>query len=120
MRYLYQKDKRALPGNLQNRRYSFMPPPPQYSVSDYLLHFFLFSLSLSKNRRWELEADAYLLKLQRLQNKVLRTIGKFPRCIPVRDLHTSFSLPYVYDYIKNCTGSKQKSYKIMRMNMFTA
>jgi hypothetical protein len=26
-RYLYQKDKRALPGNLQNRRHSFSPPP---------------------------------------------------------------------------------------------
>jgi hypothetical protein len=39
------------------------------------------------------------LKLQRLQNKVLRTIGKFRRCIPVRDLHIAFNLPYVYDYI---------------------
>jgi hypothetical protein len=29
---------------------------------------------------WELAADTYLLKLQRLQNKVLRTIGNFPRC----------------------------------------
>jgi hypothetical protein len=48
---------------------------------------------------WELAADTYLLKLQRLQNKVLRTIGDFPRCTPVRDLHTAFNLPYVYDYI---------------------
>jgi hypothetical protein len=48
---------------------------------------------------WELAADTYLLKLQRLQNKVLRTIGNIPRCAPVRDLHTAFNLPYVYDYI---------------------
>jgi hypothetical protein len=34
-----------------------------------------------------------------MQNKVVRTIGNFPRCTPVRDLHTVFSLPYVYDYI---------------------
>jgi hypothetical protein len=27
MRYLYQKEKRALTGNLQNRRYSFLPFP---------------------------------------------------------------------------------------------
>jgi hypothetical protein len=47
---------------------------------------------------WELAADTYPLKLQRLQNKVLRTIGNFPRCTPVRDLHTAFNLPYVYDY----------------------
>jgi hypothetical protein len=33
------------------------------------------------------------LKLQRLQNKVLRTIGNFPRCTRVCDLHTGFNLP---------------------------
>jgi hypothetical protein len=37
--------------------------------------------------------------LQRLQNKVLCTIGKFPRCTPVRELHMAFQVPYVYDYI---------------------
>jgi hypothetical protein len=48
---------------------------------------------------WELAADTYLLKLQRIKNKVLRTIGNFPRFTPVRDLHTAFSLPYVYDCV---------------------
>jgi hypothetical protein len=48
---------------------------------------------------WKLAADTYFLKLQRLQNKVLHTIENFPRCTPVRDLNTTFSLPYVYDYI---------------------
>jgi hypothetical protein len=48
---------------------------------------------------WKLAADTYLLKLQRMQNEVLYTIGNFPRCTPARDLHTSFNLPYVYDYI---------------------
>jgi hypothetical protein len=48
---------------------------------------------------WELEADAYLLKLQRMQNKVPRTTGSFPRCILDRHLHMDFNLPYVYDYI---------------------
>jgi hypothetical protein len=47
----------------------------------------------------ELVADACLLKLQRLQNRALRTIGNFPRCTLVRDLQTVFSRPYVYDYI---------------------
>jgi hypothetical protein len=46
---------------------------------------------------WELATDTYLLKLQRMQSKVLRTIRNSPRCTPVRDLHTSFSLPCVYD-----------------------
>jgi hypothetical protein len=37
--------------------------------------------------------------LQRLQNKVLRTIGHFPRRTPVRELHVAFDIPYVYDFI---------------------
>jgi hypothetical protein len=48
---------------------------------------------------WKFAVDTQLLKLQRLQNKVLHTTGKFPSCTQVRDLHTDFSLPYVYDYI---------------------
>jgi hypothetical protein len=35
MRYLYQKDERALPGNLQNQKYSFLHPP-KCTVSHYL------------------------------------------------------------------------------------
>jgi hypothetical protein len=48
---------------------------------------------------WEFAADNHLLKLQRLQNKFLRTIDNIPRCTPVRDLHMVFKLTYVYDYI---------------------
>jgi hypothetical protein len=47
----------------------------------------------------ELAADIHLLKLQRLQIKVLRTIGNFPRFTPVHYLHTAFNLLCVYDYI---------------------
>jgi hypothetical protein len=50
---------------------------------------------------WQLAADTYLLKLQHPQNEVLRTIRNFPRFTPVRDLHTAFNIPYVYDYITN-------------------
>jgi hypothetical protein len=48
---------------------------------------------------WEFASDSHLLKLQRLQNKVLRTIGNFPRRTQVRELHKAFSIPYVYDYM---------------------
>jgi hypothetical protein len=52
----------------------------------------------------ELPADTYLLKLQRLKNKVLRTIGNFPRWEMIRGLYTAFNLPYVYDcIIKLCS-----------------
>jgi hypothetical protein len=48
---------------------------------------------------WEFATDTHLMKLQRMQNKVLRTIGDFPRRIPVRDLHVAFQISFVYDYV---------------------
>jgi hypothetical protein len=48
---------------------------------------------------WEFAANTHLLKLQHLQNKVLRTNGNFPRSTPVRELHKAFNIPYIYDYI---------------------
>jgi hypothetical protein len=62
--------------------------------------------------------DTHIMKLQPLQNKVLRTIGYFIRRTPIRELHMALKIPYVYDYIKNNAGNKQKSYKIMTMKMF--
>jgi hypothetical protein len=38
-----------------------------------------------------------------LQNKVLRTIGNFPKRTSVPDMHKAFHMPYVCDYItKSC------------------
>jgi hypothetical protein len=48
---------------------------------------------------WEFAADTYLSRLQRLENKVLRTTGKFPRHTPVRELRMPFQVPYIYDHI---------------------
>jgi hypothetical protein len=48
---------------------------------------------------WQFAAENHLLKLQRLQNKVLRTIGSFPRHTSARDMHVAFQIPYIYDYI---------------------
>jgi hypothetical protein len=39
---------------------------------------------------WEFAAESHLLKLQRLQNEVLRTIGNFPKRTSVRDMHVAF------------------------------
>jgi hypothetical protein len=49
---------------------------------------------------WEFAAESHLLKLQRLQNKVLRTIGSFPRRTSVRDIAVSFKIQLVFDYKK--------------------
>jgi hypothetical protein len=59
----------------------------------------------------ELAADTHLLKLQRLQNKVLHTTGNFPRHTPVCELHKTFNIPYIYDYI---TKSCRKEAKIIQ------
>jgi hypothetical protein len=47
---------------------------------------------------WEFATDTHLIKLQRQQNRVLRTIAIFPRRTPVREIHMDFHVPYVYDY----------------------
>jgi hypothetical protein len=41
---------------------------------------------------WEFATESHLIKLQRLQKRVLRTIGNFPRRTPVRDLHMAFKI----------------------------
>jgi hypothetical protein len=46
----------------------------------------------------EFAAEFHLLKLQRLQNLVLRTIGNFPRRTSVRDLHMVSKFP-TYEYM---------------------
>jgi hypothetical protein len=52
---------------------------------------------------WEFASESHLFKLQRLQNRVLRTTDNFPRRTSVRDMHDAFQIPYVYDYItKSC------------------
>lgn len=65
---------------------------------------------------WKFAADTYLLKLQRLPNRVLRAVGDLDRNIPVRDLHFAFKIPYVYDYITNY-GDRQKSSKITQIQI---
>jgi hypothetical protein len=57
---------------------------------------------------WEFVADTHLLKLQRSQNMVLRTIGNFPRHMPVCELHKDFNIQYIYDYITKLCRQQAK------------
>jgi hypothetical protein len=66
---------------------------------------------------WKLAADTCLLKRQRLRNKILRTSGKFPRRAPVRDLRLALKVPYVYDFVTKLCRSKQKSYRVIIIQM---
>jgi hypothetical protein len=67
------------------------------------------SLMIYACAAWEFEADARLMKLQCLQKKVLHTTGNFPRHASVRNMHLAF---------KNYAGRKQKSYKIIKKEVF--
>jgi hypothetical protein len=57
---------------------------------------------------WEFAANTLLMKLQRLQKKVLHTIGHYPWSTSVRDLHMTFKIPYVYDYITKLCKQQAK------------
>jgi hypothetical protein len=50
---------------------------------------------------WEFAADTQLKKPQRLQNRVLRTTGRFIRnaTITILDSHVALQIPYMYDYM---------------------
>jgi hypothetical protein len=57
---------------------------------------------------WEFAADTYLIKLQLLQNKLLRTASKFPKSTPIRDMHMAFRIPHMdYYIIKLCRQQSQ-------------
>jgi hypothetical protein len=53
-------------------------------------------------------ADTHLLQLQRLQNKVLSTIGNFPRHTPVCELHKALNNPYIYEHITKLCRKQAK------------
>jgi hypothetical protein len=48
---------------------------------------------------WEYAADAYLFKLQRLQNRNFLFMGNLDRSTLVREMHAAFIIPYMYYYI---------------------
>jgi hypothetical protein len=48
---------------------------------------------------WKSAAVTHVMKLQRLQKKVLRLISGLPRRTPIRYMHTEIQIPYVYDFI---------------------
>jgi hypothetical protein len=39
------------------------------------------------------------MKHQRMQNKAVRATGKVPRNTPIRGMHISLQIPYIYTYI---------------------
>jgi hypothetical protein len=58
---------------------------------------------------WEYAADAHLLKLQRLQSRVLRAIGDLDGCPPVRELHVAFKILYLYEYITKLSRTQAEA-----------
>jgi hypothetical protein len=71
-----------------NRRRCFLWGPPRGYIT-------------TSSNGADFAAGYHLLKLQRLQNKVLRTTGNFPRRTSVRDLYMALKFLHIYDYITN-------------------
>jgi hypothetical protein len=67
---------------------------------------------------WEFAADNHLMKLQRLQNKMLHTIGKFTRNTPIRAIHNAFQIPYVYNYITKLFRQQAQVTQSMKIHIF--
>jgi hypothetical protein len=57
----------------------------------------------------ELAVNTHFLKLQRMQNKVLRNTGNFPRCTSVRD---------VCNYITKVCRQQLEAIQITKISMF--
>jgi hypothetical protein len=57
---------------------------------------------------WEFAAECHLLKLQRLQNKVLRTIGNFQKRTLVRDMHKAI---HTHNKIMQTTSRSHKNHE---------
>jgi hypothetical protein len=57
---------------------------------------------------WRYVTEAHLLKLQHLQNRVLRAFGNLERRTLVCEMNVAFKIPYVYNYATNFAGRKQK------------
>jgi hypothetical protein len=95
---------RKTPSSLFNNSYLLVRYQVLFSVQKWAIKLTLHkalirSVMTYASPAWEFAADTHLVKLQRLQNKDLRTTGNFLRHTPVRDLHMTFKIPYLYDYI---------------------
>jgi hypothetical protein len=66
---------------------------------------------------WEYAVDAHLLKLQRLQNRILAT-GNRDRRTAVRELHVAFKIPYVCDYISVLRRKHAEFVQITEIQMY--
>jgi hypothetical protein len=62
-----------------------------------ILHKALISSVLTyANPAWEFASDTHLIKLQRLKNQVVHTIGNYRRRTPV---HLAFQILFIYEHI---------------------
>jgi hypothetical protein len=68
---------------------------------------------------WEYAVGANLLKLQHLQNRVLRAIGNLDRCTQFCKLHVAFKIHCVYDYItKLCNTQAEVILNHVNLNIY--
>jgi hypothetical protein len=79
--------------------YSLFKSEPLRANVELTLHkALIISVATYACPAWEFTAVIHFSKLQRLQNKVLRNLGKFPSSTPVHELHMVFQVQSIYDY----------------------
>jgi hypothetical protein len=66
----------------------------------------------------ESAADSHRSKSQRLLNTVLRTTGKFSNSTPDRELHVTFRVACIYDYVTKLRRQKAEVIHFHKMQMF--
>lgn len=66
----------------------------------------------------EFAPDTILMTLQRLQNKVFRTIGIIARNTPARDMHNDFQIPYIYDYKTKLCRQQAQVIQTLKIHIF--
>jgi hypothetical protein len=88
---LYNEDSRPAELDTYIRTYSIFKSKHLSEHIKLIVYRALIRSTMTYARpTWEYAADTHLMKLQHLQNRVLRAIGNLDRSTPVRDLHLAF------------------------------
>jgi hypothetical protein len=104
MEITHRKDRSQRLPNIYQIIISFKSKRLTVNIKLALLKALIRSVMTYACPTWEISAQSHLLKLQRLQNRVLPTTGYSPRRTSVREFHVTFQISHVYYFVtKFCT-----------------
>jgi hypothetical protein len=68
---------------------------------------------------WEFEADTHIVTFWHLQNKILPSIGNFPRLTLIHDMDVTFSILFICDCITKLCRQQAQVINSHENSMFT-